>query len=324
MTVDRLVQIKSGVAGYEFSDSSQAIWIRALISGDYEYRGEQIAITPEYIQLVASETRRALKRWRDLAELDAEPYRPPVLIEHQRAGGKRGEVLDLKVKQIEATEDQEARTELWLKLLPSWETHWLIQDEAFEFVSVKVVPAYRDQDGEEYQLLLEEVSLTVNPFFKHLGRIKESMTHEMSDQTIKELAHIFSGHTAEGEDVADEKLMGKMADLETRLAALEQKPKTEQEAKQPAQPQTVQASAAQAEPEWVTKHIAALNANTLAIIASAGGAQTEIGGRSAAQPPAPAAQYKTLMEAIKGIQASDGVDEEEAARISMTRYPHLF
>ena len=47
MTVDRLVQIKSGVAGYEFSDSSQAIWIRALISGDYEYRGEQIAITPE-------------------------------------------------------------------------------------------------------------------------------------------------------------------------------------------------------------------------------------------------------------------------------------
>lgn len=311
----------------EFSDASgRAFWLRALITGDYEYKSKPITVDAEYIRLVVSETRRALKKWRDMAELDVEPYRPPVLIEHTPAGERHGEILDLKSKDVEASDEQPARTELWLKVLPTWDTEWKIDCGAFEYVSVRTRPAYVDQDGETYEVILEELSLTVNPFFKHLGKIKETMTYEMSDAKITEMALIFSDTDDEqGDDVNTEALMTKLTAIEGRLEQLEKTPaKPEIKASDEQKPATV-VEPVGVTPELLKAHTEALHANTRALGLKASGVADgvkELGGGGT--PPAATLAPTTVMGAIQAIMASDGVDEMTAAEISASRYPHLF
>jgi hypothetical protein len=312
--------------GVEASDAGgRAFWLLALTTGTFDYKGTIITIDADYIGVVVRETRRAMKRWRDMAELGSDPYTPPLLLEHQRAGKRHGDVIDLKSVEVPATEEAEALTQLWIKVRPTWDTAWEIDSDAFQYVSVRIIPGYKDQEGEVYELFLEELSITVNPFFKHLGKIKESITYEMSDGIIKEMALIFSDYEDEGE--MSEQVMAKLAQIEQDNKTLREeieglkkaKEKPEVKASDEQTPAPVVAPAG-VTAEQLKAHTEALHANTRALIASAGGGTTEIGAPGAP----PAAAPTTLMGAIKGIMASDGVDEAKAAEISMIRYPNLF
>lgn len=316
----------------EFSDAGgRAFWLLALTTGEFVYKGEPITISAEYIELVVKETRRALLKWRNMAELGSEPYCPPLLLEHQREGKRHGDILDLKSVEVPATEEAEAQTQLWIKVRPSWETTWEIEQDAYQYVSVRIVPGYKDQEGEVYELYLEELSITVNPFFKHLGKIKESITYEMSDATIKEMALVFSDYDEEGEMSAE--LMARFAQMDQRMKGMEtelqevkaaNKGKPEVKASDdpaPGAPPAPPAPIAGLTPALIQAHTEALNANTRALQASAlPGGTVEVGAPGAAPVSAP----RTLMEAIRGIMASDGVSEEKAAEISMVRFPNLF
>ena len=194
-------------------------WVLALPEGKLVYKGEPVQITPDYLHLVASETRKALYAWADRAtKAGTTAYRPPVIREHAWAGERYGDVLDAKV-----SSGPEGRDALWVKVAWS-ETTWdQIEAGAVAHVSVRVDGTFQDDSGEVFGPLVRELSLTASPALKAIGTIQDTLSIQLSDSTYEVTLSDLS-FAPTGEDPMEDLLQqiaSMLTDMSARLEGLE-------------------------------------------------------------------------------------------------------
>ena len=196
---------------------SRTSWVLALPEGDLTYRGEKVEITPDYLHLVASETRKAIYAWSQRAEqAGTSPYRPPVIREHAWAGERYGDVLDAKVSSGPSGGDA-----LWVKVAWTPETWDQIEAGAVAHVSVRVDGSFQDDAGEVYGPLVRELSLTASPALKAIGTIQDHISIQLSDSTYEVELSDLSFDTGEPMEELLNTIATMLTDMSARLEGLE-------------------------------------------------------------------------------------------------------
>lgn len=188
------------------------------------YRGRTIAITREYLEAAASETKRYY------ADLDAAgiDYRRPVLLAHDD-GLRLGDLLDFDVR--------EYRGEAALFVKSRWlaEPWKNIHSGKYERGSVRIVPEHTDpQTGQTYGPFIDEFSVTEKPVIKDYrltdtvdpaaaAAVGLSLSEEQMNETQTEPAADEAIEVVELQDEAAEAPAGNgsaLADLLTQLLAM--------------------------------------------------------------------------------------------------------
>jgi len=176
-------------------------------SDELHVGGKVVTADVDFLKAVASETRRALYLYETYAPKDSKPFRMPVLLEHNRSGGRYGDILDLKLS------GEGDRFGLYVKVLPQEDVRLGINSGRIQFVSVGISGAYTDERGEVYSPYMSELSLVASPHLKSIGSIQDTLSLQLSEAVQAELNTLSE---AEEMELAD-----KLEDILTRLKALE-------------------------------------------------------------------------------------------------------
>lgn len=147
------------------------VWAWSTEAQDYLPRLVTEAEAAAYV----TETQRALAHWRAVAPSGLTPYRPPILVEHERRGERLGSIADARLA------GSGARRGVYL--LADWTPQgWArVQSGRACHVSISTTPHYRDGDGTTFQGLIDELSLTEHPRLKNIGTIQDTLALRLAD-----------------------------------------------------------------------------------------------------------------------------------------------
>lgn len=147
------------------------VWAWSADAQDYLPRLVTEAEAAGYV----AETQRALAHWRAVAPAGLTPYRPPLLVEHERRGERLGSIIEARLAGTGARRG--------VYLLADWTPQgWArVQSGRACHVSISTTPHYRDGDGAEFRGLIDELSLTEHPRLKNIGTIQDTLALRLAD-----------------------------------------------------------------------------------------------------------------------------------------------
>jgi len=185
-------------------------WVRLFRAGKLFYAGEPMEVTEGELDLIAADTNRLIancEKYASEAGDDRTAWKPPIMAEHESEGGKTfGRITRVKRNGAELFGLVQWKGATWEQVL----------SEDVEFISPHIVGGYQDSKGETYARVLWEASLTTHPKLKDIGRVQDTLSIRLSDNTTITLNE---QEEKQMEELVNE-LMARFDALEAKIDAL--------------------------------------------------------------------------------------------------------
>lgn len=158
------------------SGNGNATWVKLLNVGSEIWDGRKMRMMDEqFIKTISSEWRKAQYSFDQIArENGTKPYRFPVKINHQTDGSRKGDIVDVKIKNGALYAKAE-----WTDVALA-----AIQSNDYQHVSIGVWPEYSNEKGEKFGPLITEFSITEYPRVQSIGTIQDTMELELSNKEM--------------------------------------------------------------------------------------------------------------------------------------------